>query len=408
MSQSSEGMLEQVLAESHLMEPGDVPAVLTRAAYHLGVSDPEIYLVEPHQRELMPLLHGPEDDRQPLDIDTTLAGRAFLTGEVQDVDRESERQFWIPLIDGADRVGVFGVQGTSVDDTLRQGLLSLAGVITELVLTQQSYTDVYDRAVRRKPMSLAAEIQWGLLPPLNCTTRRVAVSGALEPAYDIGGDAFDYALNGDMVHLAIFDAIGHGLDATWPASLAVASIRHSRRHDLDLAETYLAADEALRSRFEDTCFVTAQLAQLDLVTARLRWISAGHPAPLLVRDRQVVASLDCAPSLPFGLGGKVEMVAETTLEPGDRILFFTDGVVEGRPRGGEPFGEHRLADAIQRESLADNGSAETMRRLAHAVLDHHAHELADDFTMLLVEYRGNGLNTVRAPLAIRVEGNRTV
>lgn len=401
-------MLHQLLGESHLMEPDQVALLLTGAVDHLDVSEPELYLVEPHQRELMPFPAGPDDDRQPLDIDTTLAGRAFLTGAVQDAEQGGGRQFWVPLIDGADRVGVFGVRGSAVDDGLRRGLLDLGALITEIILTQQPYTDAYDQAVRRKPMSLAAEIQWGLLPPLNCTTRRVALAGALEPAYDIGGDAFDYAINGDLVHLAIFDAIGHGLDATWPASLAVASTRHSRRHDLDLAATYEAADDALRSRFDDGSFVTAQLAELDLENARLRWICAGHPPPLLVRDRRVVASLACVPSLPLGLGGKVEEVAETTLEPNDRILFFTDGVVEGRPRGHEPFGEDRLADAVQRESLADNGSAETMRRLAHAVLDHHAHELADDFTMLLVEYRGSGLEVEAVELALRVEGNRTV
>lgn len=401
-------MLAGLLSGSHLMEPSDLPVLVARALRPLDVTCPQIYLVEPHQRELMPL-GGPEDrGGDALHIDTTLAGRAFLTGELQEIVRDDERQYWVPLIDGADRVGVLGVRGPASDVELRKALLDLGAMVTQLVLTQGLYSDVFNRAVRREPMSLAAEIQWSLLPPLNFTTRRVAVAGALEPAYDIGGDAFDYALNGDLVHLAIFDAIGHGLDSTWPASLSVASTRHSRRHDLDLTATYVAADEALRTRFDDSCFVTAHLAQLDLPTARLRWICAGHPPPLLVRDRRVVSSLPCAPSLPLGLGGRVEEVAETTLEPGDRILFFTDGVVEGRRRGSQPFGEQRLADAIQRESLADNGTAETMRRLSHAVLDHHAHELADDFTLLLVEYRGDESDVDTAELAVRLEGYRTV
>lgn len=66
-------------------------------------------------------------------------------------------------------------------------------------------------------------MQWHLLPPLVMTTPQVSVAGALEPAYEVGDDAFDYALNDGTLHLAILDAMGHGLRAAVMANVATAA-----------------------------------------------------------------------------------------------------------------------------------------------------------------------------------------
>jgi serine phosphatase RsbU (regulator of sigma subunit) len=76
-------------------------------------------------------------------------------------------------------------------------------------------------------MSLAAEMQWQLLPPLTLVTPRVVIAGLLEPAYEVAGDAFDYALNGDTAHLAVIDPVGHDLAATVLAAVTVGGYRHS-------------------------------------------------------------------------------------------------------------------------------------------------------------------------------------
>jgi len=91
----------------------------------------------------------------------------------------------------------------------------------------------------------------------------------------------------------------------------------------------------------------------------------------------------------------VEEVATTRLQPWDRVLFFTDGVIEGHRRGSDPFGTERLADLLSSVTLAGYGPAETMRRLSRSILDHHRHHLSDDFTMLFVEYR-SGEDDVQA------------
>jgi serine phosphatase RsbU (regulator of sigma subunit) len=318
-------------------------------------------------------------------------------------------RLWIPLVDGADRVGVLGftVDVDEVDDELRRYALHLGSLMAQFLISKGQYTDAYRTVSRRAGMSLAAEMQWNLLPPLTFTTRRVAIAGILEPAYDIGGDSFDYACNGDTVHLAIVDAMGHGLTATWPAAVSIGSIRHSRRRGVGLEGAYAAATGALESHFSGDIFVTAQLGEVDLTTGRLRWVNAGHPPPVLVRNGKVVGPLSLRPSLPLGLGGEVTEIGEFSLQPWDRLVFFTDGVIEGRGRRGEPFGEERLADVLSRETLAGRGPAETMRRVAHAVLAHHAHSLEDDFTLLFIEYRGPEEDVEEPPTAVRLERDTT-
>jgi hypothetical protein len=372
------------------MEPGALPDDIHAACEVLGAERALVYLIDPRQRELV-LVADPCGGAEPLlSVDGSVAGRAFLSGEVVEMSDTDPLVVWVPLVDGADRLGVLGVtlRADAGPRAVRPQLVALASLTAELLVSKSQYTDLFRTVVRREPMTLAAEIQWGLIPPLTFSSRRVSVAGVMEPAYALGGDTFDYSVNGDTVHLAIFDAVGHGLDAVWPVALAVFGTRHSRCRGLDLPARYAAADEAVRAHGHDHRFVTAQLAELQLSTGRLRWINAGHPAPLLVRDRRVIGPLSCTPSLPLGLGGSVSRIADVGLQPDDRVVWFTDGVVEGRRPGKEPFGLERFANAVERESLAGTGPPETMRRLARSVLDHHAHELTDDFTILMLEYRG--------------------
>jgi Stage II sporulation protein E (SpoIIE) len=169
-------------------------------------------------------------------------------------------------------------------------------------MTKGQYTDAYFLARRRHPMGLAAEMQWQLLPPLTFVTPRVVIAGLLEPAYEVAGDAFDYALNGDTAHLAIIDPVGHDPTASILAAVTLGSYRHSRRVGLGLNDTHAAMDQLIATQFGGETFVTGQLAQLDCATGRLQWLNTGHPRPLLVRRAKVVDTLACNPAPPLGLG----------------------------------------------------------------------------------------------------------
>jgi hypothetical protein len=379
-------LLGHLLEASHDLAPDDLVAAVTRAGRALNAEDVAIYLVDYEQTLLVPLPDG--TDRTPLAIDTTLAGRAFAAIAVQEAPTESGRRLWLPLLDGAERLGVLGLTLPSVDDALRARCGWLATLVAELLMTKGQYTDSYFLARRRQPMGLAAELQWQLLPPLTFVTPRVVIAGLLEPAYEVAGDAFDYALNGDTAHLAVIDPVGHDLTATVLAAVTVGSYRHSRRAGLGLADTYAAMDRAIATQFGGERFVTGQLGQLDCVTGRLQWLNAGHPLPLLVRRAKVVDTLACQPVPPMGLGFGQPEIATAALEPADRVLFYTDGVTEGRNLNGEPFGEDRLADLLIRETLAGQPAAETMRRLAHAILAHQGRTPHDDATMVFLEWPG--------------------
>jgi serine phosphatase RsbU (regulator of sigma subunit) len=225
-----------------------------------------------------------------------------------------------------------------------------------------------------------------MLPPLTYSGPGVSVAGVLEPAYEIAGDTFDYGVNGDDVHLAILDAMGHGLEASVMASLAVSSYRHSRRAGLDLDEMVGAMDAVITSQFPDDRFVTAQLAVLDTVTGRLRYVSAGHPAPMLVRNGRVIGDLDVDPAPPVGLGLRSPNIMSASLEPGDRLLFLSDGAIEARSPDGELFGRDRLGGLLERAVASGLPSPEVMRRLMHALLDHQEGNLQDDATLVLLEW----------------------
>jgi serine phosphatase RsbU (regulator of sigma subunit) len=170
--------------------------------------------------------------------------------------------------------------------------------------------------------------------------------------------------------------------------LAVGAYRHARRAGESLSAIYTDVDGAIADQYQGDAFVTAAFARLRLTDGLLEWTSAGHPAPLLMRDRRIVRQLACIPSLPLGLGGDCREVAAESLEPADCVLFFTDGVVEGRSAAGEEFGLDRLAERFEHHAASDAEPDEVLRRLVDDVTDYNAHNLRDDATLLLLRWSG--------------------
>lgn len=386
MTQSEQQVLAELLKLSHVMAADAVPDNVSRLVATCGLTDTAMFLIDYDQQNLVPLPGSALVE--PFAVDTTVGGRAFITGEVVEVEVEKGIRLWLPLLDGGERIGAMCVTAQAVDDATRDFCISMASVVALLLVSKSSYTDVQEMTRRARPVTLASELQLQLLPPLTFFHPDVTLAGVLEDAYETGGDAFDYAVNGTTAHFAIFDAVGHGLAASLMAAAVVAAYRNARRHGLGLEETYGLIDESVRAEFGEQAFVTGHIGQLETSTGAFSWINAGHPQPFIVRQAARVSRLECPPSLPFGFGGKVEDVTTNRLGPGDRLLFFSDGIVEARPPDGDEFGEERLGDLLARESLARLSAAETMRRLLRTVLSHQGSHLADDATMVLVEWTG--------------------
>ena len=323
----------------------------------------------------------------PQSIEGTLAGRAFAKNEIV-VSGESPTVVWVPLVDTSERLGVLEITCSTWGDDTRATLDPIVRIVVLVLVSTRRYTDVVHRSRRAQPLSLAAEVQWDLLPPLSCSTERASISGFLEPAYSIGGDSFDYAVNPGCIEFAIIDAVGHGMASVLLSVAAINCWRNARREGASLGTAYSDTSDVIATQFGNSRFVTGQLGRLMLETGELTWLNAGHPLPLLVRDGTFIGELACAPSLPMGLGGPVNEIATETLQPGDRVLFFSDGVVETRSPDGEQFGVARLADFLVRATLDQVFPAETVRRLSGLITTYNSTGLTDDATLLLIEYHG--------------------
>ena len=381
--------LVALIDAAHLATPDQLPDLAAAAGHRLGVGI-VVYLVDYDQRELVPWPPTGLPPRPPLAISATLPGRAFRLVEPVPVTDPDAPRLWLPLLDGVERLGVLDVTlpaGTDPDDsTLHDALQPVAGLLGHLVHVKTPYGDAIHRVRRQRAHTVAAELLWQLLPPLTFGNDRLVVSGVLEPSYDVGGDAFDYAADADRVHLAVFDAMGHTLNAGIIAAVALAAYRNCRREGRGLFDTAVMVDDVLAERFGGERFATGILAQLDLDTGRLRYLAAGHPHPLVLRRGRVVKTLTGARWLPFGLGSGEGEVEEEWLEPEDAVVLYTDGVTEARDPRGAMFGLDRLIDFLERQAAADQPARETLRQVVHAVLDHQQGVLQDDATLLLAHW----------------------
>ncbi|MFE0460309.1 PP2C family protein-serine/threonine phosphatase [Kitasatospora sp. NPDC058965] len=382
-----ERLLGTLLDRSRELAPPLIPPLIAEAVAGIGGRDPALLLQDYGQLALVHLPGRGLAGGQPVPISGTPAGEAFLRGEPVELARADGVRVYLPLLGGGDEAGVLALTLDEVDDGDRLLLGRLAALVADLLTTRSGCTDLVFRARRLQPMSVAAEIQWSLLPPLSMSAPRVAVAGILEPAYQVAGDSFDYALNDDVLHVATIDAMGHGLDAATMATVAIGAYRHARRAGIGLAETYAFMDRAIAEQFGPDHFVTAQMMRLDTATGRLQWVNAGHPAPLLIRGHVVVERLESVTTLPVGFGGEQPVISERTLRRGDRVLCFTDGLVEEREAGGEQFGEEQLIDWVNRVERPDVGVRAMVRTLSHVLKERRGGRTSDDATLFLIEWR---------------------
>jgi hypothetical protein len=366
---------------------------MARLAPVLNVTSLVVYIADLQQRLLVELQAADASASDVIEIDGTLPGRAFSLLTVYEACAVDATTMWVPLMDGTDRLGVLRVVAPAIDERVRRDCATVASLVAQIVTTRSLYGDLIERVRRRAAMDVPAELIRAQLPPLTFATRRLVISGILEPCYDVGGDAFDYAVNGDVAHLALFDAVGHGgkggIRAAVLASIALAAYRNARRGAFDLTDTYRHVDTVVR---EHDLFglITGIFAELDQVSGLLRVISAGHPAGLVIRDGAVARELPSPTALPLTMGDlRPPDVVEEALQPGDHLLLYTDGITEARTKAGEFFGVERLTAFIARAVADGLPAAETARRLIHAILKYQDNVLQDDATILLVQWRGD-------------------
>ncbi len=380
--------IQGALDAARSADPAAVVDIIDMAARAIGASDVSAYLVDFEQRFLEPLpdrskhadLAGTEE------VVSSMAGRAFLTRAPVKAERDDRTRVWVPIIEGSDRTGVLAMTFGSADDDVLAACQNLGLLAGYLIAAHTRCTDIYQLHRRRKSMSLAASMQWDLLPPVGLSTGRCTVAARLEPAYEVGGDCFDYSLNTPILDVGLIDSMGHGVASAMIASLVIGCYRHDRREGRSLEDMHRSIDDVLNGQLHGDAFATGQLAQLEVTTGQLSWINAGHPRPLLVRMGRVIKELEGPPMLPWGLESEPAVTYQESLEPSDQILFYTDGVTDAANQEGEEFGIDRLIDLTGQCASDQLPPEEIVRKIVDGVMQHQGREARDDATVMMVQW----------------------
>lgn len=347
---------------------------------------------------------GPEKTDPRWDVEDSAVLLPFDGGPVEQVLRTQQLQLlrpgqtymgglraeqWTLLAPVTERGEVLGLLEMSLPnepgpETLEE-VARMAHLLAFVVIANGRHTDVFEWGQRSTPFTLPAEIQRRLLPAaLTCEGGSFTLSGWLEPAASVGGDTFDYSLGRDVLHMSITDAMGHGVSSALTATLCVGSLRNTRREGATLVEQADAANIALcdysGSVFKEG-FATGLLGRLDLRTEVLTLVNAGHVAPYLARGGDVdLVELPIGP--PMGLFPDVQYsTADLRLQPGDRVVFVTDGMLERNAAGLDLFTEIRQTRTMH--------PREVTRRLADYLLAVTGPSLADDATLLVLDWHGH-------------------
>ncbi|MFD0141619.1 MULTISPECIES: PP2C family protein-serine/threonine phosphatase [unclassified Streptomyces] len=389
-----EDVLADLLSRSQLLSVRELAGLVDDAGRHMGLQGTAMYVADLQQIRLIALPQPGAARQENLDIDTSLAGLAYRTQQVQ--RSRDGGTAWLPMIDGIERLGVLMVTAPSLGDALLRRSETLAGVAALLVVSKSSHSDLLVEVERMRAMTVQAELLWAFLPPRTIGTAEVTSSAVLEPAYDIGGDTFDHSLDERGLHLTVMDSMGHDLASGGASAAGLAACRATRRSGGSLTDIVTAIDRILDQWFIDR-LMTAVVAHLDTSDGRLTWINCGHPPPLLIRQGRVLPQVLARESdLPLGWGFVTEFPPtehSQRLQPGDRILLYSDGVTDARSPDGDLYGEERLADTVIRATAAGDPAPEALRRLILGLRQHQGHKLRDDATILLTEWHPSGRGT---------------
>lgn len=354
----------------------------------VGAAEVGVYLADYDHEFLCELTEQPHDAGRTLPVDVGPLGAAFIGQRAIVIPVDGGRSaVYVPLSSRGERLGVLCLTtAVAPDDVLLGQLVELGTVLAHVVPRMALYSDQVERTRRVVPLTLPAEIQWSELPIRAYSCDRFDVAGQLCPAYEVGGDLFDYTLQGEHLQVSALDAMGHGLGASMLGSLAINALRNNRRAGLPLVDQVRGADRVLYGQHGGEKFVCGAFLRLDTATGEVDVVNAGHPVGALVRAGRV-SLLDVPAQLPMGLFERtVYEQHRLQLQRGDRLVLVSDGVLEAAPPGGEEYGEDRLAADLL--ALQDETADETVRRLVGRLRGYEGSDLRDDITVVVLDWRG--------------------
>ncbi|MFE2293762.1 PP2C family protein-serine/threonine phosphatase [Streptomyces sp. NPDC059452] len=331
-----------------------------------------------------------DGEEEPLSLHNSAEGRAFGSQEPreQQVRHGDAVDHYLPVTVRGERLGILTVRlpaARSTPDMVGE-LTHVADLLGHEILVAERDTDLYQRARRTTRLTLAAEMQWQLLPARACTAAEFAIGAQLEPAYSIHGDNFDWAADADELTLAVTNGMGEGIQASLLTNLAVNALRNARRAGIGIADQAALADQALYDQHRGASHVSTLLLRFELATGRVGVVDAGSPQLWIQRGRSV-RRMELEAQLPLGMFEESHYtVQEFHVEPGDRLLLLSDGVYEAVSPAGEAYGDRALARAIQSTRLLP--AATVPRAILGELAEYRVTETLDDALVVCLDWFG--------------------
>jgi len=355
----------------------------------LDVVDVEVLLADYRQAYLVPMRREVE----PVRLDNTPAGHAFAAQ--QDVhERQPPRPggdfhlLHVPLTVHGERLGVLTVQLAGPPTAAqRTGLATAANVLSRALKIADQHTDLYRQVRRRARLTLAAEMQWELLPGRACSTHEFHLAGQLEPAYAVWGDNFDWSVSAERLTLTVTNGMGTGTEAASLTHLAISAIRNARRSGADITDQAALADQTVYAHHRGTRHLATLLLDFDLATGRVRTVDAGSPHLYRMRGN-VTEMVGFEAQLPLGMFGDARYTTEEfQVEPGDRLVVVSDGVHTAQSPVGEVYGAVALLQTLRETRLQD--PSEAVRTFIRHFIDYHeGGEPLDDAVVVCLDWTG--------------------
>lgn len=327
----------------------------------------------------------------PVPIHTSAPGRAFGAQEpyVEAGGRGGLCTAHLPVSVRGDRIGILSVclPAEACDPATLRELADVAEVLGHEIVVAERDTDLYLQARRADRLTLAAEMQWQLLPGRSCSRPEYDIGAQLEPAYAIHGDNFDWSASADHLTLTVTNGMGEGIEAALLTNLAVNALRNARRAGLSLSDQACLADQAVYGHYQGAVHLSMLLLRFDLATGETEIIDAGSPKMWRMRNgRAEPVALDA--QLPLGMSEDTPYTAEHfQVSPGDRLLFVSDGVYDVASPTGERYSERALTRAMTNSRLLP--PSQVPRAVLHELSGHRGPIAADDDALIVcLDWRG--------------------
>ena len=251
----------------------------------------------------------------------------------------------------------------------------------------------------QKELDIAARVQLSLLPDTMPLSERIEMTGIMRPAKEVGGDFYDYFhLDHNHIAVAVADVSGKGVPAGLFMVMTRTLMRATAVRHIDAPGLVLASvNDFLEQNNSEDLFVTVFYGVLDERTGRFVYANGGHNPPILV-DRDGANPLEMTGGVALGMFDGLDYAdAHVDMEPGARLVLFSDGVTEAFNDSDEAFGDERLLDTA-RALPEEQGPEQDVNDIVNAV-DEFAGEAPqfDDITCVVLVYKGESSQGSGAP-----------